>query len=159
MTRINFIRQCLPYLKLIRDNQYTKDMKINQFINNGCFECEFYFEPFKDMHQIKLRIALMELDDSTGILPNFKSYSNSSPSHLIDDYFMEYKSDRQIVLSNFEHLLYNVHEWVIDRIIKGQKDYRLATLLIDKYIPDSYKGIDDLDNYVRSKYGSDKFNL
>jgi hypothetical protein len=156
-TKRSFIKNCLPFLKLVRDNQYCHDMKIERcYEEHHSIECSFTFAPFKK-GIIKLKLFI---DDSEPGLPVvLKAYTvTNSPSNLIDDYFNGYDRPQYISFKDFKFLLENSHDWAIDLIVKGQKA-KFAMNVLRLYIPESFIDDDKLEDYANSRIGIKKYNL
>lgn len=156
-TKMAFIRNSLPYLKLVRDNQYCHDVKIEKVHEeNHSIQCSFTFAPFKK-GSTKL---MFFIDDSEPGLPIvLKAYVvRNSPSSLIDDYLNGYNRPQYITFANFKQLIENSHDWAIDLIVKEQK-VKFVLNVLKLYIPESFIADDKLEDYANSRFGIKKYNL
>lgn len=154
-SKFRFIRESLPYLKLIRDNQYCHDIEFVK--NETIFECHFVFKPF-NTGPIKVRLVLIHNGFVFNVVMSFFDPMRSNGSELIDDYFHGYKFEKIITFDDFKNHIEKVHDWAIDIMVKGQKPEHVMGI-IKTYIPESFISGEELERYVKSRAGLKKYNL
>ena len=153
--KTTFIRHALPFLKMIRDNEYCTDIEIRKTLEEDrSVEVKFTFKPLK----IGSVDIVLHIDDSDPDLPMVLTcyrFKEKNSSELIDDYFHEYSNPKYITYQDFKNLIEDIHDWTIDLIIKRQEPKQVFNLL-KKYI---FMDEDELYNYAKSRSGIKKFNL
>jgi len=156
-SKIDFIRRTLPFIKVLRDNKYVKD--INVFKIDKEYECKFEFSPFADDSKIELTFFIDDETLKDTILMHSPYHFSQNSTKLIHDYCFVYSMPKIINIDDFYYFFNNAHNWVIDVIIKQSEGSKYNEQLISKYIPESFMKEKDLKEYIKTRSVLNKFNL
>lgn len=109
-----------------------------------------------DFKPLKTEGVTLSLRSSGSILA-IKVEPNSS---LMYDYFYGcHITAKDIELNTFKNIINDVHDFVLNLLIKQGEHENLIKTFIHQYIPDEVLENIDLDNLIKSKLAINKFDL